>query len=156
MEPSSPTAKAIRAWMLSRSRRVQLFETLWTVAHQAPLSKGVSRQEYWSGLPCPPCWSHNLGLILLWLAASSPKAQPAMLYGLMCCCPGNPSYVLAHEDMFMCTWFCPMVSPQRGRFAPWNLHVGLFPVLLLFVLSHENKPRSINALRHQAVGMKLH
>ena len=28
--------------------------TLWTVAHQAPLSMGVSRQEYWSGLPFPP------------------------------------------------------------------------------------------------------
>ena len=28
--------------------------TLWTVAHQAPLSLGFSRQEYWSGLPCPP------------------------------------------------------------------------------------------------------
>ena len=27
---------------------------LWTVAHQAPLSMGFSRQEYWSGLPCPP------------------------------------------------------------------------------------------------------
>ena len=28
--------------------------TLWTVACQAPLSLGFSRQEYWSGLPCPP------------------------------------------------------------------------------------------------------
>ena len=28
--------------------------TLWTVARQAPLSKGFSRQEYWSGLPHPP------------------------------------------------------------------------------------------------------
>ena len=27
--------------------------TLWTVAFQAPLSMGFSRQEYWSGLPCP-------------------------------------------------------------------------------------------------------
>ena len=27
--------------------------TLWTVAHQAPLSMRYSRQEYWSGLPCP-------------------------------------------------------------------------------------------------------
>ena len=27
---------------------------LWTVACQAPLSMGFSRQEYWSGLPCPP------------------------------------------------------------------------------------------------------
>ena len=26
----------------------------WTEAHQAPLSMGFSRQEYWSGLPCPP------------------------------------------------------------------------------------------------------
>ena len=30
---------------------VQLFVTPWTVAHQAPLSIGFSRQEYWSGLP---------------------------------------------------------------------------------------------------------
>ena len=33
--------------------RVQLFATLWTVAHQATLSMGFSRQEYWSGLPFP-------------------------------------------------------------------------------------------------------
>ena len=33
--------------------RVQLFATLWTVAHQAPLFMGFSRQEYWSGLPFP-------------------------------------------------------------------------------------------------------
>ena len=30
-----------------------LFATSWTVAHQAPLSMGLSRQEYWSGLPFP-------------------------------------------------------------------------------------------------------
>ena len=34
--------------------RVRLFATLWTVAYQAPPSRGFSRQEYWSGLPCPP------------------------------------------------------------------------------------------------------
>ena len=28
-----------------------IFPTLWTVAHQAPLSMEFSRQEYWSGLP---------------------------------------------------------------------------------------------------------
>ena len=33
--------------------RVQLFVTPWTVAHQAPLSMGFSRQEYWSGLQFP-------------------------------------------------------------------------------------------------------
>ena len=33
---------------------IQLFATSWTVAHQAPLSMGPSRQEYRSGLPFPP------------------------------------------------------------------------------------------------------
>ena len=42
------------ACMLSRFSHVQLFATLWTVACQAPLSIGISSQEYWSGLPCPP------------------------------------------------------------------------------------------------------
>ena len=48
--------------------RVRLFATPWTVAHQAPLSMGFSRQEYWSGLPCPspgifPTQGSNLGLL---------------------------------------------------------------------------------------------
>ena len=33
--------------------RVRLLATPWTAAHQAPLSMGFSRQEYWSGLPLP-------------------------------------------------------------------------------------------------------
>ena len=33
---------------------VQFFATSWTAAHQAPLSMGFSRQEYWSGWPRPP------------------------------------------------------------------------------------------------------
>ena len=32
---------------------VRLFATPWTVAYQASPSMGFSRQEYWSGLPCP-------------------------------------------------------------------------------------------------------
>ena len=40
--------------LLSRFIRVQLLATLWTVARQASLCIGFSRQEYWSGLPCPP------------------------------------------------------------------------------------------------------
>ena len=38
----------------SRFSCVQLFATLCTIAHQAPLWMGVSREEYWSWLPCPP------------------------------------------------------------------------------------------------------
>ena len=40
--------------MLSRFSCIQLFVTPWSVACQAPLSIGFSRQEYWSGLPCSP------------------------------------------------------------------------------------------------------
>ena len=40
--------------VLTHFSRIQLFVTLWTVARQASLSMGFSRQEYWSGLPCPP------------------------------------------------------------------------------------------------------
>ena len=40
--------------MLSHFSCVQLFATLRTVACQASLSMGFSRQAYWSGLPCPP------------------------------------------------------------------------------------------------------
>ena len=35
---------------------VSLFVTLWTIARQAPLSVGFSRQEYPNGLPFPPPW----------------------------------------------------------------------------------------------------
>ena len=49
----NPTHKLLHcllAWVLSH---VQLFVTPWTIAHQAPLPMGFSRQEYWSGLPFP-------------------------------------------------------------------------------------------------------
>ena len=41
-------------YMLSCFSHIWLFATPWTVAHQAPLSMGIYRQEYWSGLLCPP------------------------------------------------------------------------------------------------------
>ena len=40
--------------VISHFSRVRFFETAWTVARQAPLFVGFSRQDYWSGLPCPP------------------------------------------------------------------------------------------------------
>ena len=39
--------------LLSHFSRVQLCVTPWTAAHQAPLSMGFSREEYWSGMPSP-------------------------------------------------------------------------------------------------------
>ena len=43
-----------KEYMCPVPSRVQLFAALQTGAHQAPLSMGFSRQEDWSGLPCPP------------------------------------------------------------------------------------------------------
>ena len=44
----------MHACELSYFIQVQLFATLWTVARQALLSMGFSRQEYWDELLCPP------------------------------------------------------------------------------------------------------
>ena len=44
----------VGACVLRRFRHVQLFASLCPIAHQTPLSMGFSRQEYWSGMPCPP------------------------------------------------------------------------------------------------------
>ena len=43
----------MRACVLGLFSCVQLFAIPWTAARQAPLSMGFSRQEDWSGLPCP-------------------------------------------------------------------------------------------------------
>ena len=45
---------SLSACVLSHFSHVRLFDILWTVACQAPLSMGFSRQEFCSGLPCPP------------------------------------------------------------------------------------------------------
>ena len=59
-EPTGPrfmpscSYKCMRACVLSCFSCVRLFVTLWIAALHAPLSMGFSRQEYWSGLLCPP------------------------------------------------------------------------------------------------------
>ena len=55
---SEGTERDLHVWHLACMHakslsRVWLFATLWTVAHQTPLSMRFSRQEYWSGFPCP-------------------------------------------------------------------------------------------------------
>ena len=52
--PGVEAISFLYACVLSSFSPVQLCATPWTVAHQAPLSMGFSRQEYWSGLPCYP------------------------------------------------------------------------------------------------------
>ena len=43
----------VRVVVFRHSVMSDSFATLWTVSHQAPLSVGFPRQEYWSGLPFP-------------------------------------------------------------------------------------------------------
>ena len=47
------TGKFMCCAVLSRFSHVWLFASLWTIAHQAPMSMGFSRQKYWNGLPFP-------------------------------------------------------------------------------------------------------
>ena len=69
------------ACVLSCFSCVQLFTTPWTAARQVPLSMGFSKQEYWSGLPCPSPGifltqesSPQLICLLHWQAGSLPLA----------------------------------------------------------------------------------
>ena len=62
---------------------VQLFETLWTVACQAPLSMGFSKAEYWSGFPyLPPGSLPNLGI--------EPRSSSLQMDSLPSESPGKP------------------------------------------------------------------
>ena len=68
--------------------RVQLFVTLWTAPHQAPLYMEFSKQEYWSGLPSPflevvptqgsnlhlPCLPHSRWILYRWATGEAPRA----------------------------------------------------------------------------------
>ena len=72
---------------ISCFRHVQLFVTQLTIAHQAPLSMGSSRQEYSSGLPCllqgmaipwPRDWTLIFCHLLHWQLGSLPLAPPGI------------------------------------------------------------------------------
>ena len=75
---------------------VRLFETLWTVAHQAPPSIGFSRQEYWSGLPFPsPGDLPNPGI--------EPRSPAWQADALTSEPPGKPCWVHRYLQLFCLT-----------------------------------------------------
>ena len=83
----------LSAHMLSRFSCVWLFVTPWTVACQAPLSMGFSRQEYWRGLPGPPpgiFLTQGLNSHLLnfphWQVGSLPLVPSGKPSICVCCC----------------------------------------------------------------------
>ena len=71
--------------------RIQLFATPWTVARQASLSKGFSRQEYWRGSPLPTPWD-----------LPDPGIEPSLLC------------------LLYCRWISYLLSLQRNP-SPWEL-----------------------------------
>ena len=101
---------------------VQLFETLWIVACQAPLSMGFSRQEQWNGLPIPP--SGNLpdaGIQPTSLVSS------ALAGRFLTIVPPNPSLnffhlCLGNLSCFTCAIICPF------SFTRWLLGSSTPPV----------------------------
>ena len=66
---------------------VQLFETPWTAAYQAPPSTGFSRQEYWSGVPLPSLklWLEAVKLLILYYYSVRLLQQIAYRCSLLSC-----------------------------------------------------------------------
>ena len=72
---------------------VRLFAAPWTVAHQAPLSMGILRQEYWSGLPFPPPGDlPDPGV------KPGPPASPALAGG---CVTTEPKQIVALSNLYI-------------------------------------------------------
>ena len=87
---------------LSRFSRVQLFSTLWTVAHQAPLSMGFSRKEHWSGLPCPLSGDHSDAEI-------KPVSLISPVGSLLLMSPEKSKFL----DLFLAKSFLDIISKYR-------------------------------------------
>ena len=87
----------VNVYMLSHFSCVCLFSTLWTVACQAPLSMGFSRQEHRSGLPFPSprdLPNRRIELVIPALAGKlffKPLSHQGSLEGLLSTCymPGT-------------------------------------------------------------------
>ena len=95
--------------MLSCLSCVQLFVTLWIVAHQASLSMRFSRQEHWSGLPCPPLGMEPTYLMSPALAGGffTTSATSVQFSSLTQLCPALRPHGLQHTRLP-----CPSPAPQ--------------------------------------------
>ena len=115
--------------MLSQFSHVQLFATLWTVAHQVPLSMGFPRQECWSGLPCPSLGDlPNPGIKLLSLTS------PALAGGFFATCttfplnplqsPWHPLATLSVYVLICCLSSRELSSGEPGPRLAWSPRVS--------------------------------
>ena len=96
------------------------FATLWTVAHQAPLSMGFPRQEYWNGLP----FIFPRDLLDRGIEPGSP-ASPALAGGFFTTePPGKPKcQSLSHVQLFAMPWTVghqALLSMEFSRQECWS------------------------------------
>ena len=80
--------------------------TLWTVAHKAPLSMGISRQEYWSGLPFPSSQD---------LPGIEPGSLTFQADSLLSELPGQPTLGHGDQEIGLQTWGFEL-GPDWGEF----------------------------------------
>ena len=97
--------------MLSCFSSFLLFATPWIVAHQAPLSMGFSRQEYWSELSCPPLRD----LLNPGIKPISPVSPGLQAGSLPTDPPGKPKGCCQEPAREM----PPMTRSCRTRGTPW-------------------------------------
>ena len=115
-------------WVCQSPSCVLLFATPWTVACQAPLSVGVSRQEYWSRLPFPsPRCLPDSG-VEPWFPALRADSLPSEL-------PGKP-------DLSLNTFptFCQLchVNKTFNLFRP-QLRVSTYHVMMVWEIIEDNE-----------------
>ena len=108
----------MRLCVLSRFSGIQLFATLWSAACQAPLSTGLSRQEYWSGLPCPPPGDFpdpRIEPVSLTSPASGAGSSPLVP-------PGKPSETTEMSILFefSITWLCFYTEKINNKNIKWG------------------------------------
>ena len=114
---------------------VWLFVTLWTIACQALLSMGFSRQEYWSGLPClsqgiflTQGSNPHLLCLLHWQTGSLPLAMA-----------GKPQWAITHSSVCFDAQLIPNLASdeplQAGPVLCWRVPIG-FGALSYFLARH--------------------
>ena len=112
--------------MLSHFSHIWLFVTLWTVTHQAPLSVEFSRQEHWSGLPCPlPGDLPDILHLLHWQPGSLPLEPPDSMDMSL---SKHRDSVFAHTGQPDVLQFMGSQRVVRDLLTEqqWKLHVSLY------------------------------
>ena len=96
--------------------------TLWTVAHQAPLSMEFPRQEYWRGLPCPPPGDLPDPGIKFWL--------PALQADSLLSEPPGKSWrarEAGYMQLYHLCWACGTRTSQQGGLVCPEMRTGHVP-----------------------------